>query len=152
MVGKPGALRQMIDAYSELGGNIVCAAEVPEDKTSSYGIITPGRATGRATEVLGLVEKPAPQEAPSRLGVIGRYILQPEVMGILEGGKRGSGGEIQLTDAMAGLIGKQPFHSVTVDAVRHDCGDKAGYVLANLAIALDRPELAPAIEEYLARR
>jgi UTP--glucose-1-phosphate uridylyltransferase len=152
MVGKPGALRQMVDAYAELGGNIVCAQEVPADKTGSYGIITPGENKGEATEVRGLVEKPKPQEAPSRLAVVGRYILQPEVMDILGQGQRGAGGEIQLTDGMAQLIGKQPFHALKVDAVRHDCGDKAGFVLANLAIALDRPDLAPRIEEFLASR
>jgi UTP--glucose-1-phosphate uridylyltransferase len=152
MVGRPGALKQMVDAYAELGGNIVCAEEVPTDKTGSYGIITPGETRGAATEVRGLVEKPKPEEAPSRLGVIGRYILQPEVMAILGRGKRGAGGEIQLTDGMAGLIGQQPFHALTVNAVRHDCGDKAGFVLANLAIALDRDDLRPRIEEYLASR
>jgi len=152
MVGRPNALKQMVDAYATLGGNIVCAAEVPADKTASYGIITPGATVGNATEVLGLVEKPKPADAPSRLSVIGRYILQPEVMAILERGERGAGGEIQLTDGMAGLIGKQPFHAIAVDAVRHDCGDKAGFVLANLALALDRPDLAPRIEEYLASR
>ena len=152
MVGRPNALKQMVDAYATLGGNIVCAAEVPADKTASYGIITPGATNGNATEVLGLVEKPKPADAPSRLSVIGRYILQPEVMAILERGERGAGGEIQLTDGMAGLIGNQPFHAIKVDAVRHDCGDKAGFVLANLALALDRPDLAPKIEEYLASR
>jgi len=152
MVGTPGALKQMVDAYARLGGNIVCAAQVPADKTSSYGIITPGAADGAATQVLGLVEKPSPETAPSRLAIVGRYILQPEVMGILEKNEPGAGGEIQLTDAMAGLIGGQPFHALTVDAVRHDCGDKAGFVLANLALALDRPDIAPRIEEYLANR
>jgi len=152
MVGKPGALRQMVDAYAELGGNIVCAQEVPGDKTGSYGIITPGESNGAATEVRGLVEKPKPEDAPSRLAVVGRYILQPEVMDILGRGERGAGGEIQLTDGMAQLIGNQPFHALKVDAVRHDCGDKAGFVLANLAIALDRPDLAPKIEEFLASR
>ncbi|MFL6739141.1 MAG: UTP--glucose-1-phosphate uridylyltransferase [Sphingomicrobium sp.] len=152
MVGKPGALRQMIDAYAGLGGNIICAEQVPADRTGSYGIITPGAAKGAATEVMGLVEKPSPEEAPSRLGIVGRYILQPEVMDVLEKGERGAGGEIQLTDGMAKLIGRQPFHAVQVDAVRHDCGDKAGYVLANLAIALERDDLRPRIEEYLASR
>jgi UTP--glucose-1-phosphate uridylyltransferase len=152
MVGKPGALKQMVDAYAELGGNIVCAQEVPADKTSSYGIITPGETKGAVTEVKGLVEKPKPEVAPSRLGVVGRYILQPEVMAILEKGECGAGGEIQLTDGMAKLIGSQPFHALMVDAVRHDCGDKAGYVLANLAIALDHDDLRPKIEEFLARR
>jgi UTP--glucose-1-phosphate uridylyltransferase len=152
MVGKPGALKQMIDAYAELGGNIVCAQEVPADKTGSYGIITPGATHGAATEVKGLVEKPKPEEAPSRLGIVGRYILQPEVMAILEKGERGAGGEIQLTDAMAKLVGSGPFHALEVDAVRHDCGDRAGYVLANLAIALERDDLRPKVEEYLAKR
>jgi UTP--glucose-1-phosphate uridylyltransferase len=152
MVGQPGALKQMVDAYEELGGNIICAQDVPENKTGSYGIITPGETRGAATEVRGLVEKPKPEDAPSLLGVVGRYILQPEVMTILEKGERGAGGEIQLTDGMAKLIGRQPFHALKVDAVRHDCGDKAGFVLANLAIALDRDDLRPKIEEFLAKR
>ena len=152
MVGKPGALKQMVDAYAELGGNVVCAMEVAPEKTASYGIITPGQVNGPATEVRGLVEKPRPDEAPSRLAVVGRYILQPEVMSILEQGKCGVGGEIQLTDGMSELIGRQPFHALKVDAVRHDCGNKAGFVLANLAIALESAELAPQIEDYLASR
>jgi UTP--glucose-1-phosphate uridylyltransferase len=149
MVGTPGALKQMVDAYHEFGGNIVCAQEVPAEKTGSYGIVTPGATNGAATEVKGLVEKPKPEEAPSRLGVVGRYILQPEVMELLGRGERGAGGEIQLTDGMAKLIGTQPFHALKVDAVRHDCGDMAGYVLANLAIAMDREDLRPKILEYL---
>jgi len=149
MFGKPGALKQMVDAYQHLGGNIVCAQEVPAERTGSYGIVTPGETTGNATEVKGLVEKPRPAEAPSRLGIVGRYILQPEVMDELGKGERGAGGEIQLTDGMARLIGIQPFHALKVDAVRYDCGDKAGYVLANLALALERDDLRPKIEEYL---
>jgi UTP--glucose-1-phosphate uridylyltransferase len=142
----------MVEAYNELGGNIICAQQVPADKTGSYGIITPGEARGNAVEVRGLVEKPSPETAPSRLGVVGRYILQPQVMAILEKGERGAGGEIQLTDGMAALIGRQPFHALKVDAVRHDCGDKAGFVLANLAIALEHRDLRPKIEEFLASR
>jgi UTP--glucose-1-phosphate uridylyltransferase len=152
MVGKPGALKQMVDAYATRGGNLVCTEEVAADRTASYGIIGPGSSEGALTEVRGLVEKPQPAKAPSRLGVIGRYILQPEVMQILGKGEKGAGGEIQLTDAMAKLIGDQPFHALKVDAVRHDCGDKAGFVLANLAIALDREDLAPKIREFLAAR
>ena len=152
MVGQPGALKQMVDAYAEFGGNIVCAMEVPADKTASYGIITPGEVNGRATEVRGLVEKPSPAEAPSRLAVVGRYILQPEVMAILDARESGAGGEIQLTDAMAKLIGRQPFHALTVDAARHDCGDKLGFVTANLALALARDDLRPGIEQFLAAR
>ena len=151
MAGTPGALKQMVDAWELVGGNLLCTEEVPAEKTKSYGVIAPGRVEGDLTEVLGLVEKPDPQDAPSTLGVIGRYILQPDVMRILDAGERGSGGEIQLTDAMAKLIGSQPFHALKVSAVRHDCGDKAGFVIANLALALERPDLAPIVREYLSR-
>ena len=150
MWGRPGCLRQMVDAYDRVGGNIICAQQVERDKTSSYGIITPGASDGNLTEVKGLVEKPKPEEAPSTLGVVGRYILQPEVMRVLDTQERGAGGEIQLTDAMAALIGKQSFHGVTVDAVRYDCGDKAGFVTANLALALERPDLAPVVRAFIA--
>jgi UTP--glucose-1-phosphate uridylyltransferase len=150
MFGKPGCLAQMVEAYNKVGGNIVCVEDVPRARTASYGIVDPGASDGRLTEVRGLVEKPKPEEAPSTLGVVGRYILQPEVMGILDAKETGAGGEIQLTDAMAKLIGSQPFHGVTVDAERHDCGDKVGFVKANLALALKREDVAPAIREYLA--
>ena len=150
MAGKPGALAQMVAAYNKVGGNIVCAEEVAPEKTASYGIVTPGKQDGNLTEVLGLVEKPKPEVAPSRLGVIGRYILQPEVMGILDAKETGAGGEIQLTDAMAKLIGNQPFHAVKVDAVRHDCGDRLGYVKATIALALERPDLAHEVSGFIA--
>jgi UTP--glucose-1-phosphate uridylyltransferase len=149
MVGRPGCLAQMIAAYQKVGGNIVCVEDVPRERTASYGIVDPGAADGRLTEVRGLVEKPRPEEAPSTLGVVGRYILQPEVMRILDAGETGAGGEIQLTDAMAKLIGRQPFHGVTVEGERHDCGDKIGFVRANLALALQRDDVAPAIRAYL---
>jgi UTP--glucose-1-phosphate uridylyltransferase len=150
MWGKPGCLAQMVEAYNKVGGNIVCVEDVPRERTASYGIVDPGAQDGRLTEVRGLVEKPKPDEAPSTLGVVGRYILQPEVMAILDAKETGAGGEIQLTDAMAKLIGSQPFHGVTVDAERHDCGDKVGFVKANLALALHRDDVGPAIREYLA--
>ncbi|HEY0149418.1 MAG TPA: UTP--glucose-1-phosphate uridylyltransferase GalU [Allosphingosinicella sp.] len=150
MFGKPGCLAQMVEAYNKVGGNIVCVENVPQERTASYGIVDPGAQDGRLTEVRGLVEKPKPEEAPSTLGVVGRYILQPEVMRILDAKETGAGGEIQLTDAMAKLIGSQPFHGVTVDAERHDCGDKIGFVKANLALALQREDVGPAIREYLA--
>ena len=150
MVGDPGCLAQMVEAYNRVGGNIVCVEEVPEERTASYGIITPGNRDGRLTEVKGLVEKPKPEEAPSNLGIVGRYILQPEVMRILDTPERGAGGEIQLTDAMAKLIGEQPFHGVTVTGERHDCGDKIGFVKANVALALKRDDVAPALREFLA--
>ena len=150
MAGTPGALKQMVEAWEKVGGNLVATEEVPAEKTKSYGIITPGATNGDLTEVRGLVEKPDPASAPSRLGVIGRYILQPEVMQVLNEQERGAGGEIQLTDAMARLIGSQPFHALKVDAVRYDCGDKAGFVIANLAMALQRDEVAPKIREFIA--
>ncbi len=151
MFGKPGALRQMVETYEELGGNILCTEEVAPARTASYGIITPGEQRGRAVEVRGLVEKPKPKDATSNLGVIGRYILQPDIMTVLDAQEKGAGGEIQLTDAMAKLIGEQPFHAVTVDAVRHDCGDKVGFVLANLALGLDDPDVGPKIRDFLSR-
>ena len=150
MWGKPGCLRQMVDAYEKVGGNIICAMDVPREKTSSYGIITPGAADGSLTQVKGMVEKPKPEDSPSTLGIVGRYILQPEVMRVLDTQGRGAGGEIQLTDAMAALIGTQPFHGLTVDAVRYDCGDKAGFVTANIALALERDDVGPAVRAFIA--
>jgi UTP--glucose-1-phosphate uridylyltransferase len=151
MAGKPGALKQMVDAWEKIGGNLVATEEVPIEKTKSYGIIAPGDVRDRITEVRGLVEKPEPEQAPSRLGIIGRYILQPDVLRVLDSGETGAGGEIQLTDAMAKLIGKQPFHALTVDAARYDCGDAAGFVIANLAMALERADVAPRVRAFLNR-
>jgi UTP--glucose-1-phosphate uridylyltransferase len=150
MVGKPGCLKQMVDAHAELGGNLICTEEVAAEDTHKYGIITPGASAGAITEVTGLVEKPAPDVAPSRLAIIGRYILQPEVMDVLGSQEEGAGGEIQLTDALARMIGQQPFHGVTFDGKRYDCGDKGGFVTATLALALDRPDIAPAVRAFLA--
>jgi len=147
----PGALKPMVEAWEKLGGNLVATEEVAADKTASYGIITPGGTDGAVTEVRGLVEKPAPDQAPSRLGVIGRYILQPQVFAILDRGETGAGGEIQLTDAMARLIGEQPFHALKVDSVRHDCGDKAGFVIANLALALKHEDIGQKVRDALSR-
>ena len=145
MVGSPGCMKQMVSAYEKLGGNIVCALEIPIEDTPSYGVIDPGYRDGPITEVKGLVEKPAAGTAPSNLILPGRYILQPEVMRILENQEAGAGGEIQLTDAMAQMIGKQPFHGMTFDGKRYDCGSKQGYVEANLALALSHPEIGPAV-------
>jgi UTP--glucose-1-phosphate uridylyltransferase len=150
--GRPGCLAQMVEAFNQVGGNIVCVEQVPAERTASYGIVDPGANHGRLTEVKGLIEKPRPEEAPSNLGIVGRYILQPEVMDILDNPVRGAGGEIQLTDAMARLIGSQSFHGVTVDADRYDCGDRIGFVIANLALALARDDIGPAIRAYLETR
>ena len=150
MVGQPGCLAQMVEAYNQVGGNIICVQEVPPERTASYGVITPGARNGTLTEITGLVEKPKPEDAPSNLAVVGRYILQPEIMRVLERQERGAGGEIQLTDAMAAQIGKQPFHGVTFDGSRHDCGDKIGFVIANIALALGREDVAPAVRAFVA--
>jgi UTP--glucose-1-phosphate uridylyltransferase len=148
MVGKPGFMKQMVEAYNLVGGNVIGALEVPDSETDKYGIISPGAIDGRLTEVTALVEKPKRGTAPSNLMIPGRYILQPEVMRILETQEKGAGDEIQLTDAMAQLIGNQPFHGFTFDGQRYDCGDKAGYIQANLAIALTRDDIGPVVREF----
>jgi UTP--glucose-1-phosphate uridylyltransferase len=145
MHGSPGCMKQMVDAYHQIGGNVISVLEVPRNDVSSYGVIAPGATNGAVTEVLGLVEKPKVENAPSNLIVSGRYILQPEVMRILEGQEKGAGGEIQLTDAMAQMIGQQPFNAVTFSGNRYDCGSKVGYIEANLALALQRPDMAEQI-------
>jgi UTP--glucose-1-phosphate uridylyltransferase len=145
-------LKQMNDAYERVGGNVIAVLEVPEEHTSRFGIVDPGATEGLLTEVKGLVEKPPQGTAPSRLAAIGRYILQPECMTKLAAHKRGAGGEIQLTDAMAELIGHQPFHAMTFTGDRFDCGDKAGHVTANIALALARDDVGPQVREWLAAR
>jgi UTP--glucose-1-phosphate uridylyltransferase len=152
MIGTPGFLKQMVQAYEQVGGNVIGALEVPEAETDKYGIISPGAQDGRLVEVAALVEKPPRGTAPSNLMIPGRYILQPEVMRILETGKAGAGGEIQLTDAMSQMIGTQPFHGFTFDGERFDCGDKAGYMQANFALALERDDIGPAVRAYAQRR
>ena len=145
MIGSPGCMKQMVEAYNEVGGNLISVLEVPHEEVSSYGVITPGARLdglgGALTEVRGLVEKPRIEDAPSNLIVSGRYILQPEVMRTLENQEAGAGGEIQLTDAMARMIGSQPFHAVTFAGKRYDCGGKVGFIEATLAIALEREDL-----------
>ena len=151
MVGKPGALKQMVDAYQEIGGGIVVAAEEKSrEETQRYGVIDPGRTKGAITEVLGVVEKPKPAAAPSTLCIIGRYILPSAIFAELERRERGAGNEIQLTDAMARLLGRVPFHAVTTTCARYDCGDKVGFLQANITVALERPDIAPALRRMLA--
>jgi UTP--glucose-1-phosphate uridylyltransferase len=149
MMGKPNCLAQMMNAYEQVGGNIVAALEVPDSETHKYGVIDPGATDGRLTEIRGMVEKPAPGTAPSNLMLPGRYILQPEVMRALDAKEKGAGGEIQLTDAMARLIGTQPFHAFLFDGERYDCGSAAGFVIANIAVALQRDDVAPAVRQFL---
>ena len=139
--GGAGCMKQMVDAYNQTGGNLISVLEVPHEEVSSYGVIDPGKEDGALTEVKGLVEKPPINEAPSNKIISGRYILQPEVMRTLENQEKGAGGEIQLTDAMAKMIGSQPFHAVTFDGKRYDCGSKLGFVEATLALALERDDM-----------
>ncbi|MEH3047880.1 UTP--glucose-1-phosphate uridylyltransferase GalU [Sphingomonas adhaesiva] len=152
MVGTPNFMAQMVAAYETVGGNVIGALEVPEAETSKYGVISPGARDGALTEVTALVEKPAAGTAPSNLMIPGRYILQPEVMAILDAKETGAGGEIQLTDAMAKLIGRQPFHGFTFGGERYDCGDKAGFIMANLALALEREDIGPGVRDFARAR
>src|SRR5438309_4000413 len=152
MYGTPGCLAQMVEAYGRIGGNLVAALEVPQNETHKYGVIDPGATDGRVTEIRGMVEKPAPGTAPSNLMLPGRYILQPEVMRELNAQEQGAGGEIQLTDAMAKLIGKQPFHAYRFQGERYDCGSAEGFVIANIAMALQRGDVGPAVELFLSSR
>lgn len=149
--GSGGCMKQMVDAYNAVGGNLISVLEVPRADVSSYGVIAPGARRGALTEVVGLVEKPPVAEAPSNLIMSGRYILQPDVMRVLERQERGAGGEVQLTDAMAQMIGRQPFHAVTFAGQRYDCGSKTGFIEATLALALQREDMADDVRA-IARR
>ena len=141
--------KQLADAYMETGGNVIAVAEVPHEHTNRYGIVKTGSDDGRLVDVLGLVEKPKPADAPSNLSVIGRYVLLPEVITHLSSMERGAGNEVQLTDAMAKMIGHTPFHGLRYEGRRFDCGDKVGYLEAQIAFALKRPDLADAVRAFL---
>ena len=149
--GGSGCMKQMVDAYNEVGGNLISVLEVPKEEVSSYGVIEPAEVSGALTEVKGLVEKPAVEDAPSNKIISGRYILQPEVMRTLETQGVGAGGEIQLTDAMARMIGTQPFHAVTFDGNRYDCGSKLGFIEATLALALEREDMGAEVRAMAQR-
>jgi len=149
--GGRSPLADLIEVHNEVGGNVISVVEVPEDETGSYGIITPGAVDGRVIEVKGFVEKPDPSVAPSNYAAIGRYILEPDVMDLLGEGHEGAGGEIQLTDALARLIGGAPFHAVIHDGQRYDCGNKVGFLEANIALALQRDDLGGDVEATLRR-
>jgi UTP--glucose-1-phosphate uridylyltransferase len=141
--------QQLAEAYRETGGNVVAVVEVPPDQTNKYGILATGADDGRLVEVKGLVEKPKPEDAPSNLSIIGRYVLLPDVIEHLSRMERGAGNEVQLTDGMAKMIGNTPFHGLRYEGRRFDCGDKIGFLEANVAFALARPEMAPAVRAFL---
>ena len=140
---------QLAEAYRETGGNVVAIEEVPMERVNRYGVIDVDQDMGRLVSIKGLVEKPPIEEAPSNLTIIGRYVLMPEVIGHLAKMDKGAGGEIQLTDSMARLIGHQPFHGLRYKGKRFDCGDKLGYLEAQIAFALQRPEMAAQVRTFL---
>ena len=142
-------MKQLADAYAQTGGCVVAVTEVPPEQTSRYGILDIESDDGRLVAVKGLVEKPKPEVAPSNLSIIGRYVLVPEVIGYLSRMDRGAGNEVQLTDAMARLIGQVPFHGLRYEGRRFDCGDKVGFLEAQIAFALKRPDLGPAVRAFL---
>ncbi len=144
-----GCLAQMIEAYNDFGGNIVAVKDVPREETNKYGILDIGEEKGNAVSIKGLVEKPDPAEAPSTLSIIGRYILQPEIFDHLAAFERGAGNEVQLTDAMAKLLGTQPFHGLRFEGQHFDCGSRLGFIAANLAYGLKDPAVSDGVRKIL---
>ncbi len=140
-----GCLAQMFAQYNKVGGNLVAVMNVPREDTSKYGIIDIKADHGELVEIKGLVEKPKPENAPSTLSIIGRYILQPDVFAYLDAFETGAGGEIQLTDAMAKMIGKQPFHGFRYEGTRYDCGSRLGFIEATIAYGMKDPEIGPQV-------
>lgn len=149
VLAERGCLSQMIEMYNKVGGNMVAVMDVPREQTASYGILDIRSDDGKLVDVKGLVEKPKPDDAPSTLSIIGRYILQPDVFNHLATFEKGAGGEIQLTDAMAKLINKQPFHGLRYDGQRYDCGSRIGFIEANIAYALRDPEIGAQVKEIV---
>jgi UTP--glucose-1-phosphate uridylyltransferase len=149
ILGAP-ALAEMTARYTS--GNMVALMEVPASDTGAYGIITPGKKDGQVTEINAIVEKPSPETAPSTKAVVGRYILEPGVFDVLAKGRRGAGGEIQLTDALAARIGHVPFHGFDFSGERFDCGSKIGFLKANIAFGMARDELQGDLAEWLPTR
>lgn len=148
---KPGCLKQMVDAWEDLGGgNLVAVEEIDPAKVSDYGVVGVGEEKGRAFGITGMVEKPAPAEAPSNLIITGRYILEPGIFDILDNPEKGAGGEIQITDAMIKLMETRPFHGFKFEGRTFDCGSKVGFLAANIAFALERPDIEPEFRQVIA--
>lgn len=143
-------VREMVEAYD--GGNMVAVMDVPREQTGAYGIVTPGADDGRIVDVAGLVEKPKPDDAPSTIGVVGRYIIAPDVFMTLDSQERGTGGEIQLTDALAKQIGRAPFKGLRFSGERFDCGSKLGFLQANIAFGMANNALAPDLRDWMTGR
>ncbi|MFC7049250.1 UTP--glucose-1-phosphate uridylyltransferase GalU [Emcibacter nanhaiensis] len=146
---KVPCLKQMVAAYQKTGANIVSVMEVPREQTSRYGILSPGEEMDNLVEIRGLVEKPHPDQAPSTLSIIGRYILMPEIFDYLSRMEKGAGGEIQVTDAMAKMLRPQNFYGLRFEGRRFDCGDKLGFLQANIAFGLEREGLRDGLTEFI---
>jgi UTP--glucose-1-phosphate uridylyltransferase len=144
-----GSVRQMLDAYERHGGNIIAVEEVPEDQTHQYGIVSIGEDFGKTFEITGMVEKPPKGTAPSNLIISGRYILQPEIFGLLSSQEKGAGGEIQLTDSMKRLMESQKFYGMRYQGVTYDTGSKLGFLMANVAYGLEREDLGTAFRQEI---
>lgn len=147
--GTHGCLKEMVDTYSDTGGNVIAVQDVAREDTEKYGIVDTGGNDSKVSAVNALVEKPSPAQAPSTLSVLGRYILQPEIFDHLAAFETGAGGEIQLTDAMSKLIGAQPFHTLRYDGASYDCGSRLGFIEANLAYAMDDPKIGKDVRSLL---
>lgn len=146
---RPGCLKQMMAVYDDRGGNVIAVEECPPDQVNRYGVVAPTGWFGNAFAIERMVEKPRQEEAPSNLIISGRYILQPEIFAKIESQAPGAGGEIQVTDAMIALLAEQPFHGVKFEGRTYDCGDKLGFLAANVAYGLDHPELGAAFKRLL---
>ena len=149
ILAKPGCLKQMMTTYHQVGGNLVAVEDISREETDRYGILDVVDDDGTIAKAKGLVEKPKPADAPSTLSIIGRYILQPEIMMYLDRQEKGAGGEIQLTDAMARSIGEIPFHGQRFEGTRYDCGNQLGFLEANIAFSLDRGNMRDGVKKIL---
>ena len=147
--GKPGCLKQMMDVYDETGGNIIAVEEVSKDQVHRYGVVGIGKKRGNAFEIASMIEKPRPDTAPSNLIISGRYILQPQIFPKIERQERGTGGEIQLTDAMIQLLAEQPFYGLQFAGTTYDCGDKLGFLMANVVYGLEHKNIGKAFSKAL---
>ena len=147
--GGPGVLTQMVHAYAELQHSLVAVQEVPLDQVHRYGIVAGDNQGERVLRVRQIVEKPAPQQAPSRMAVAGRYILNPGVFAQIRQQQRGAGGELQLTDGIAGLLAHEPVYALQYAGVRYDCGSKEGFLQATVELALQHPEVGASFRAYL---
>jgi UTP--glucose-1-phosphate uridylyltransferase len=150
-LGSPNCTARLVEAHGRTGGSVVAVMDVPREHTNRYGIAAVEKEKNGLSEITGMVEKPKPQDAPSTLALIGRYVLMPEVFEYLDKKETGAGGEIQLTDAMAKMIGISPFHALRYDGQRYDCGHRLGFLEANVAVSLHRTDTGAETREMLNR-